>query len=392
MCYFIRYFMAYLALIMTTKTLLTSCGAMPSQHSRSHALGGVGTPFGEFPGYMVKIELQVYRRFENVSATCSGVHMGNGVILTAAHCLIHNLDHKLTQAKWTPQFFNFDQITYLSERKSGAVMPRNLTSDEIVMAVYHHDIPNTPPDGHDIAVIFTKPKVPFGDAALLPDKDYTHQPRDVDIYGVGLSFTDLYHFPNSRRYFSGGASIDVESKRNLEGFLEPQNTLSQVRQWLARDTTPLFPATTPLLPMIFFISAANQPESSTRAVKGICVGDSGGPVVLTRPDSHQDMVIGITSHVNVRYLLYQLKLKGLMNLVMQMQFEGCTPFFAATHLFEYLPWIKEVIRHYRKIDLSLSHRSSGVVSLPSYLPSDQLRTLAIPDHSSEFSRAADIKD
>ena len=351
---FMHCFMGYLALIIITQTLLTSCGSLSSQSSRSHALGGVGIPFREFPGYMVKIDVQADRWLEHVSGTCSGVHIGDGVILTAAHCLIHNLDKKPARTKWTPKLYNFDQITYLSRRKSGALMPRHLTSGEIVMAVYHHNIPNTPPDYHDIAMIFTKPKIPFGDAALLPDKDYTHQPRPVDVYGVGLSFTDLYHFPESHRYFSGQASIHVESKRNLEGS-ESQSHLSQFRRWLTR-------ATTPLLPLIFFISASNH-APSTRSVKGVCVGDSGGPVVISHPQ--KDRVIGITSHMNVRYLLYQLKLKGFMDLVVQMQLEGCTPFFAATHLFKYLPWIKDVISHYRKIDHNLSLASSGTITLSS---------------------------
>ena len=343
--------MGYLTLIiitLVTHTLLTSCGTISSQHSRSHTLGGVGSPFREFPGYMVKIDVQIDHWSEH-STTCSGVHVGDGVILTAAHCLIHNLDQKLAPTKWIPALYHFDQITYLSQREFGSPIPRHLTAGEIVMAVYHHNIPNSHPDSYDIAVIFTKPKTPFDDAALLPDKDYTQQPRSVDVYGVGLSFTDLYHFPESHRYFSGQASIDVESRHNIE-------------------TTTLMP------PMSFFISTWIQPEPVGSAIKGICPGDSGGPVVLRHPESHQDMVIGITSHINLLYMLFLNKLKALSDI--SSDTEGCFPFIAVNHLFEYLPWLKEVTRHYQKIHHNLNIHSSGAISSPIILSSEELKSRA----------------
>ena len=351
MYYFMRYLVGYLALTITT-TLLLSCGSTrPLLGSRSHTLGGMGSSFREFPGYIVKIDVQIDHQSKH-SATCSGVHIGDGVILTAAHCLIHNLDQKLAPTKWIPKLYNFDQITYLSQREIGAPIPRHLTAGEIVMAVYHHNIPNSHPDSYDIAVIFTKPKIPFDDAALLPDKDYTHQPRAVDVYGVGLSFTDLYHFPNYHRYFSGQASIDVESRHNIE-------------------TTTLMP------PMSFFISTWIQPEPvdsaiSAIAIKGICPGDSGGPVVLHRPESHQDMVIGTLSHINLLYILFLDKLKELSNI--SSDTEGCFPFIAVNHLFEYLPWLKEVTMHYQKIHHNLN--SSGAISTPITLSSEELKSLA----------------
>ena len=354
-CY--RYLMNYLTLIIIAQTLLISCGTMPSEHSQSHTLGGVGTAFRDFPGYMIKIKLQIDRQ----TATCSGVHVGDGVILTASHCLIHNLDQKSAQTNWKPGLYNLQQITYLSKRKSGTVMPRNLSTDEMVMTVYHHNFPHK---YYDLGVIFTKPKVPFGDAALLPDKDYTHQPRAVDVYGVGLSFTDLYHLPDTHRYFSGGATIDVESKHNLEtyhAYSKSQGHRSnKVHRWLM-DATTLMP------PMSFFISIWNHPESASSAIQGICPGDSGGPVVLRRPE--RDMVIGTLSHVDAMYMLYQGKIKEFFDITSVI--EGCIPFIAVNHLFEYLPWLREVIRHYRKIDHTRPLRSE-----PISLSSEQLKNIA----------------
>ena len=356
--YLIRQFIGYLTLIIITQPLIASCRAMLSQHSRIHVLGGVRTDFRDFPGYMVKIKFQIGRQ----SATCSGVHVGDGVILTASHCLFHNLDQKSAQTKWKPGLYNLQQITYLSKRKSGTVMPRNLSTDEIVMAVYHHNFPHK---YYDLGVIFTKPKVPFGDTALLPDKDYTHQSRAVTVYGVGLSFTDLYHsYHSPRRYFSGDASIDVESKYNLEtyhAYSRSQGHRSQkVHRWLM-DATTLMP------PMSFFISIWNHPESASSAIQGICPGDSGGPVVLRR--SERDMVIGTLSHVDAMYMLYQGKIKEFFDITSVI--EGCIPFIAVNHLFEYLPWLREVIRHYRKIDHTRPLRSE-----PISLSSEQLKNIA----------------
>ena len=355
--------MGYLALIIITivTSLLTSCGTMPSQHSRSHTLGGVETPFRELPGYMVKIKVQKDGWFTQQSATCSGVHVGDGVILTAAHCLIHNLDTKQTQTKWKPGLYNFDKIIYLSRRKSGTIMPRHLSAGEIDMAVYHHSFPN---DYYDLAVIFTKPKVPFSDAALLPDKDYTHQPRSVDVYGVGLSFADRYHFPDSHKNFSGSASIDVDSRHTLKTYSAYSKSQGQRSQTVHQQ---LMDATTLIPPMSFFISTWSQPAVGS-AIQGICPGDSGGPVVIPHPESPQDIVIGTLSHIDLSFMLYQGKLKEFFDIASNI--EDCVPFIAVNHLFEYLPWLKEVMGHYQKIHRYLSR------SRPISLSSEQLKSLA----------------
>ncbi|MCY4380274.1 MAG: trypsin-like serine protease [Proteobacteria bacterium] len=343
--------------------IITACGLPTSLTHHPTTLSGKPYRFQDFPGYMVKIESYLPSRFHQDSYTsdmlasetfsCSGVHIGAGFILTAAHCLTRYQKKQIfNKDSIEIQPLNIRFIWYITQSHGDQKSIKFISSHQIIASATHHQFKKLSPYGHDIAIIKTKPfaNFPIAESAHLPTDDYTTKSRVVSVYGIGLSAKDQYDFQQTKHYYSGKAYIFVPYKKELKQMNTSRSIIfKSLNQAILRSHLAL--------PPHFFFVATAASQKQDDYISGVCLGDSGGPIMTRHEEYEQDVLIGLISHMAYRYLIYQLKLGKFFQSLAMSSVTGCWPVFASSHIYEFRDWIDKQINYLNHLAESIDERN-----------------------------------
>ena len=265
-------------------------------------LGGIKRSFEQMPGYFVVVET------EDGFGLCSGVHIGLGVVLTAAHCVLQGegvveVSPDSIGDDNKPMYRKFHAIRYLyldqNNNKKTGYLPSALVYDIVYHPQFYLPTQQNQP-GRDIAMIFTSPPsfAPFADLVALPgisEKGPAPIPDELVIMGYGVNMAlyklglDLTRYltftiGTVRRfdeYLQGHPSIRDTGYR-ISRFLGLEPPLEE-SNWLRFPDAKIFKD-------MFYFSNSTKPKLSRGDVVGSCYGDSGGPLVKMTPDQQGETI------------------------------------------------------------------------------------------------------
>ena len=278
---------------------------------------------------------------------CSGVHIGGGYILTAAHCIADYFAgcvgfsgelglHILVKDPDSSQQVKKRLIVF-NEVKNVAVHQGYF---DAIVAKSNHTYKTDAPS-HDIALMRVDPLLPFAGQVSLPtDQQYSPESitSEVWIYGAGIFYAfsknNRRRYSSSRTFFGGTAIIDYaplvsyqlpsDYGRRLEEELSKTmssqdfNRLLTVaaQQYSVADSKNKCIVNSASIPFWhaddaeyyttrqkskFFESVvrvqAPEIRSSTDVV-GICGGDSGGPVIQYSERDNTPILVGLMLRSN----------------------------------------------------------------------------------------------
>lgn len=256
---------------------LTACG-MPLRSTVSikgdtGIIGGTVVPEGVMPSENI---VGIYDALNE--AICTGSLIGEGLVLTAAHCVFDTKPHKL-QILFAP-----DLMALLSTTE---VDIKQQYMRDVESFIYHEKYdPETqeenPFDWSDIAVIKFKGTTPAGfkPVAMLSDAKLIKPGMQAVMAGYGV--TSVKTFPVEARKVkdlkkkieSGEVACDDDNQNCIEIEMSGDGELYQTHADIA----------------YVIRSEIRLDESKGRAT---CSGDSGGPLYLVQDGQY--MLIGVTS-------------------------------------------------------------------------------------------------
>lgn len=256
-----------------------------------------------FPKYMV------YLRTDFVE--CGGMHIGYGVILTAAHCVFH-----YSRMEYPEKF----EILYHYYPESRAYSSH--TNIHVFQSYAKNKI--IVPDEYrlrgdryaDIALIFSNAGryQPFAaSATLASDKQviYNALSQDVSLYGFG--YTKSRNFGNSQKM---SRSISFLRKARLQRF----SVFQLFTLAISIDLNSRF---------VFFVP---QLESDYLSQKSeLCQGDSGGAILAS--DDGTDVVIGV---IRANYYLKHQRKASQSD-------TGCGHVGDAVSVYRWYEWIENMV-------------------------------------------------
>ena len=296
--------------------LFVQCGEAPQDSSSLHLSGGAEFSMDQaerYPGFYVRL---VIKAGSNEQATrCTGTHLGQGVILTAAHCLVH------TDNSDRSKRMIIKRVDYITKKSDGSKEIASLSESQILGIKVHpkyEQIVFGTMLFDDIALMFTRPPAdkPFADHAKLPRSEYLHYSQitgDVMMYGDGIPRDKLDQNPQPR--FFGGAVLDSDpysgvhpdalaSLRQVKDLDDLAGTIrAKLNEYLGSNysTSSRFSIRrkdhdkrqAAGLPHTKLSLNAEGYKEREGYVRGTCKGDSGGSAI--RQMAGENIVVGVTS-------------------------------------------------------------------------------------------------
>ena len=362
--------------------LTTGCKESPQNSTSAASLaayGGKAHTFMDLPGYFV--EFVTSDEHGRTHSFCSGSHIGDGYILTAAHCLDSFLNCEAD--------LNNASINVIVSSSSGRREQRWLGLVEVDGIAIHagwtpSQVGEKNGTGDDIALI--KTDLPIAEQADLPEHSFdTQHPRfssgELWFYGIGGNVESLsshHEQPESHTtYFGGMVSIDgasVPPDQQIEQWMRQAETHSllteKAREYLhhlrqrhtsAANKTGIasqsssssllmditshvdsssdigistVPKTAVLSDYLFDDTAITPPTDQEpeiviyptnydhpHAIDRLCHGDSGGPLIFRSGgdnSTNQDILLGVASQL----LGFTINIRNVKDLVLHYNHAG----------------------------------------------------------------------
>ena len=224
------------------------------------------TDLATTPGYLTvfRSHLTPFEQAASQQMLCSSVHIGHGVVLTAAHCLmdIRGSLRRFSALKYVAVINQTRQVRVLKRRSlmGGYILKdfgERLRQNTQLWVGGAHQL--------DIAVLRFNylTHAPFADQVYLPDSlASVAEHQDYYIYGLGRN---QQVYKKTRGYFGG--LVQAVSQNYAGGLLATG-----------------------------FDRLDSENEDNGKNILGTCLGDSGGPLVLRT--AAKDVVVGIVSGIS----------------------------------------------------------------------------------------------
>ena len=316
-------------------------------------LGGEKFSFSELPGY--------YAVIQSESGICSAVHIGNGILMTVAHCLatVNQLARKVKEHKIRSIKYHYADTTDSSVKAQGYLTQKDIKHVAVHSQFVNLNVPPVHRNQFDIALIFTKPPpfAPFYYKAFIPnDKDFTINKSigDVWVYGAGKNialFSASLEHQIHKKFYAGTIQIYDEFYRNHPSTMQ---TGYKILKALGKEKRIILSATPDKIPkMVFKISNAakySQTGLSETDIRGICRGDSGGPIIKKTENPSEDLLIGIITGTLQKSSMQDLATERL-NLLDQFLYHisSCSTTAHAIKVTKITQWILHEVSKYRQM-------------------------------------------
>lgn len=338
----------HILIILAMAGLFVHCGSphLPAPEAKLSVNGGTAiNAHKDQPDFFVRFYYTKKGGGENSTGRCSGTHVGYGVILTAAHCVISTAENgavsenRLTRIEY--KYFNGSDY----EMRRHKFKPDG--SDYTIRAHSNYEI--LPIQGRykgaflfdDIALIMTEldqdHERPIRGYAYLPTPAYI---TEAQIGGLVTIYGDGHLKDNKTKRYYGKVILDAKKYAGiypnnkllndviggLSGISIRNMTLDELvirnfseRLW-QRKWQGERPSAVPTK-----LSFDARENTSPGYLRGICKGDSGGGSI--KQWNNQSLVVGITS-------------AAAMNLkCMRWQQQHCCQVGELVHVRAYIAWI-----------------------------------------------------
>lgn len=304
--------------------MFISCHPVSDANHATKTLGGNEYRFEELPGFFVEFVSEIPDS-ETLRPFCSGAYIGDGYVITAAHCLSKLLicpSYMEEDGIKDITSFGLHVLTNVSNSHSGKRQRHYISFSDIKSVVIHKDFfsvdkkYSTTAAGdldylfarkHDIALMKIDPNIPVAASVHLPaDKKYSVPSlvhgTEVWVYGVSNN--------KDGNYYSGTAQVDKQSKiirelpsnerialdqaiKNippykslLEWEKETPNSIAPHYAYLStcedRSLNNMYSNSSEQLDISFL---RFKKGASSAAIISVDRGDSGGPVVVSSGES-----------------------------------------------------------------------------------------------------------
>ena len=327
--------------------LFIRCGSPQEETYEPHLWqGNQVTDMTKLPGFYVSLHMS----YNGHKTGCTGTHIGQGVILTAAHCVV------ATQEDTLAGTVNYDskvvdEVRYLTGSPGKRSMYSLKNRGGSISFAYHPQyerIINQRMLFDDIALVFTQPPSnnPIAGSVKLPFQK-TIKEKDIAgkimIYGEGLHVdfrqsSDYVRFYGSAHIKDKYSGVHFDTMKAIELYNGAANLLNL--EFLKAGK--LFPRLKnrqdqryhyPPLKLSFNGSGAGPGE-----VRGVCKGDSGGGSIKTFDG--QETVVAVTSA------------SAMSPSCLQWEGKRCCTKGELVNVFAYYEWIKKT---FKKRDLDWSY-------------------------------------
>ena len=308
------------------------------KHSQLSGAGGYTVDHRQFPPHAVRIF------FEKES--CSGSYLGNGYIISSAHCLLSKDYSNQLRLK------EVSRIYYLTNQPYGAVRQVYIKSNmiaQIIINPFYLLAQKSNTSGHingDLALIKLKDNLHYRVAgkAVLPDYNDQHY-SPVSIHKLDDSFIEYNNF--YRFVASGTNSLYAENfwfygfnvvnanimvrdqlysfgSAKLDSFYNHKN----IKQYFYNSNH-----NQNLYDRLYFSTDDNDNSvDSSISLSGVCLGDSGGAVIHSNSYSEKSKIVGIITGI---------VLKNNDKWEDSPHARKCAKTWYITSIYPHLKWIKQ---------------------------------------------------